>query len=121
MRLKWISKQETYSSSDISLRVYKQKNSYCGGVIFRNKSDIAISSNGYIQVAIDENRLYFRKSDEKDGYHINTKNKGNIHTKALRIVNEDFYDFCKKYQGNYSLQYDKKFDLYFVAGKEKEQ
>lgn len=117
MELNWISKQETYSSADISIKVYQQKNSYTGGIIFRNKSDIAITSNGYIQIAIAENRLYFRKSDVKDGYHVNSK--GGNSTKALRIVNEQFYDFCKKYKGDYKLEYDKKNDLYYIEGRER--
>ena len=116
MKLNWISKQETYSSADISIKVYRQKNSCVGGIIFRNKSDLAIGNNGYIQVAIDDNRLYFRQSNEKDGYHVN--NKSGNSTKGLRIVNEQFYDFCKRYKGDYEMKYDRKNGLYFIEGKE---
>lgn len=107
--LKWITKKTVKSGKDVSIKLLKDKRV---SIIFRNNTDLTVTTNKKIEIATFNNRMYFRKGKE-DGYKISRKTASGSGFVVISGIKE-LVDFVDKYKGNYDLQYDKGNKLFYV-------
>ena len=120
MKLSWISKEKgraATSGADVTMRVIKDGR--CA-LTFRNGSAQKISKTGYIQLAVYQNKLYFREADAKTGYCL--ANSGtNSENKSIKLSHVGLCEFAEKREGNYALKGDVEMQLYYIDCNEPEK
>ncbi|MDD3186698.1 MAG: hypothetical protein PHT76_15535 [Anaerostipes sp.] len=109
INLSWITKGNVKSSSDVSIKILKDNRV---SIIFRNNTDLTVTTNKKIEIATLNNRMYFRKGKE-DGYSISRKNASGSGFVVISGVKQ-LIDFVEKYKGNYELKYDKGNKLFYI-------
>lgn len=80
---------------------------------FYNKWDQTISKSGYVVIAVDGNRMYFKESTFRDGWLFTKTNYEN--TKYLSIKNDIIYKWIDDGGiGSYEFRYDDEVGLYYI-------
>ena len=119
------SKRSTNHTEDVSIRlgvaardkITKEVKTHVYCFTFRNDVGLKLNEE-YCEVAVFENRIYFRPTDdEKLGYKIRSysckdPSKCNGNMKIARLdSNKDILD---KFIGDYALEYDKIYKLHYI-------
>lgn len=108
--MEWITKQHNgyaKKTDDVTISTIKDGEI---SIIFRNEVDKKITRTGYMVIGIDteHDRIYFRESDEHEGYLISRHS----HSKArkvngrTRLVNRALTEALKGYKTDYKLNLD---------------
>jgi hypothetical protein len=109
IELKWITKEDVKSNSDVSIKLLKDNRA---SIIFRNNTDLTVTTNKKVEIAVLNNRMYFRKGKE-DGYSISRKKASGSGFVVVSGIKE-LICFVGRYKGNYELKYDKGNKLFFI-------
>lgn len=112
MALNFITKQKncTRSKEDVSISLTGKKK-LSTSIILRNNADRKLTKSGYVVVAIDKDRLYFKESHQNEGYKLSTKA---MTTSTFAINSEELNDFALTHSGDFPLLYDKENKLYYI-------
>lgn len=112
-KLNWIIKGKCNLKEDISITYVNKtdKKDVCN-LTFRNLVDKKITKTQYVEIAIDETRMYFRETNEKIGFKV-TKKKDGING-YCSIRDRQALEFAKYHGGDYDLMYDKENELFYV-------
>lgn len=124
------SRKSTNCAEDVSIRTGigtrdKKTNAVTSEVYcFTFRNDVGLKLNEeYVEIAIYENRMYFRPTKDKHlGYKIRSysckdPSKCNGNTKIKK--NEENKELLDKFIGDYKLEYDKVYKLYYIEIPEK--
>ena len=80
---------------------------------YYNKWAEAISKTGYVVIAIDDNRLYFKEASDMDGWFMSKTNYKA--TKVVSVQNENIYHWIEDGGiGSYEFKHDDQLDLYYI-------
>ena len=114
------------STADISISiVYTTMEDKMNGVrpkvafTFRNKSRYAVSKTNHVMIAVVKNRVFFKTSDENNGFLIGSQSNTKEHG-YLRISHTDYVSRLLPFIGDYELKYDKFYELYYIEKGETE-
>lgn len=100
-------------NQDASIFVSISKNSNKARLTFYNKWAQAISKSGYVVIAVDENRMYFKEATAMDGWIMSKTKNDNI--KVASIQNENIYRWIEDGGiGTYEFKHDDELDLYYI-------
>ena len=98
---------------DASIFVSISKNSKKARLTYYNKWADAISKSGYVVIAVNENKMYFKEANETDGW-IMSKTK-NDSVKVSAIQNDNIYKWIEDGGiGTYEFKHDDELDLYYI-------
>lgn len=103
-----IKKSHNVSDKDISItasgnRVY---------ITFRNNADKQIGHTGFVSVAVQGDKLYFKEADSSWGYTIRSgKSRSSV---SISIKNVQLYEWAVRHSGDYTLEFDRTIALYYV-------
>lgn len=123
MELNFITKKRTRTSEndlDVSIKITNSKEERKRNYVqfaFRNNCAKAISETGYIVVAIEGTRLYFKGEAKELGFKLTKSTKES--NRFTRILDEDLTKWAKEKQGEYPLSFDREHHLFFIETKEK--
>ena len=129
-RMNWMGragvKGNNKSSADISISiVYTTMADKMNGVkpkvafTFRNKSRHAVSETDYVMIAVVKNRVFFKTSDQNNGFLIGNQSNTKQHG-YLRITQAEYVSRLAPFVGDYELKYDKFYELYYIEKGETE-
>ena len=95
----------------------KNRDSYVISFTFYNNGADQISRSNYLVFAIDDdrNRIYFKESDDKDGYKISCHDSKNTATKIVQATYNNLPS-CFVNQ-HFKLKFDEVYKLYFIESK----
>lgn len=122
MKLNFITKRKVRASVndlDVSIKVLTRKEPRRAAslqFIFRNNSFRAISETGYIVVAIEGTRLYFKGETKEFGFKLSQHSKET--NRYCRIQDMSLTDWAQYKQGEYPLRFDREHHLFFIETKE---
>lgn len=109
MEFNWITKSRaTGNTSDVTITINKNgpnKKQTC--FTFRNGVDNRISKTGYAVMCVVANRIYFKQSDNKDGFSLYSKPNENVH--RFKVSTE-----LPAFIGDYDLCWDAKEKLNYI-------
>lgn len=118
--LVFIKKKVGRAETDVSINVtHSEKSGNSISIIFRNGVDkfITLGKSDYLVVALLGERVYFKYSDERDGWKV-SNNKGNKSGNKYVGIRENvapaFYKFCETHTGDYALKYDDDRNLHYI-------
>lgn len=78
-----------------------------------NKWSHTISKSGYVVIAVDGNRMYFKEASFRDGWFLTKTNYENA--RCLCIKNDNIYKWIDDDGfGSYEFRYDDELDLYYI-------
>lgn len=122
MGLNFITKKRTRTSEDdldVSIKVTNSKEERKRDSVqftFRNNCFRAISETGFVVVAIEGTRLYFKGETKELGFKLTKSTKET--NRFTRIKDIDLTKWVKDRQGEYPLLFDKEHHLFFIETKE---
>ena len=120
MELNFITKKRTRTGTndlDISIKVVTARNK--GNYVqfaFRNNCAKAISDTGFVVVAIEGTRLYFKSETKELGFKLTKSTKAT--NQFTRIKDDNLAKWVKDRQGEYPLLFDKEHHLFFIETQE---
>lgn len=108
---KTIGKRNRKKDASIFVSISKKQNK--ARFTFYNKWAEVISKSGYVVIAVDENRIYFKESTEFDGWFMSKTNYAN--TRVVSISNEKIYKWIEDGGiGSYEFRHDDELNLYYI-------
>lgn len=112
--INWIDK--AYEPDEVVLSLSCTDNGYFAVVTFRHYSHMLVTSTGYVDIGIEDNRMYFREGTELTGYRLvdATYTNQKIHTGKTEIT-----DFIEYRVGNYPLHIDETNGFHYVEAVKK--
>lgn len=122
MELNFITKKKNRTGKndlDVSVKITNSKEERKRNYVqfaFRNNCFRAISETGFIVVAIEGTRLYFKGETKELGFKLTKSTKEA--NRFTRILDEDLTNWVKDRQGEYPLLFDKEHHLFFIETKE---
>lgn len=120
-QLKWIGRARRTGGDDVSISVNYDAQSHKGryaGLTFRNDCHKKFAGDAlYFEMAFYKNRLFFKKSDSLKGLLLQDNSKSP--NRYARIQSE-VADYFAHWEGDYKLQYDTFWELYYVERKDNE-
>ncbi len=117
MKIKFVEKDRKYAnrkSGDIKISAVGKRTIYI--TVNHKLEHLIASEDGYTQVGICENKMYFKKSTEAKGYKCSQQKNPNY--ARIAIASSELFDFATKYANGYRLLFDSDLDLYYISGKE---
>ena len=118
-KLVWIGKMNKRSGNDISITVNLESTGRRGryvGFTFRDDCEKQFCKGGkYFEVAFFKNKMFFKKSDERNGLLI--ADNPQTQNKYAKIQNETA-EYFAHWEGSYALQYDEFWELYYIERKD---
>lgn len=99
----WVTKTNSsnFSKSDVSITVNKNGNNKIQySLRFRNNSYLRFCKNDFVEFAVTGTRIYFRESNEKNGFKLTNSSNNNKNKGFKTIVN------LEKFIGDYELLWD---------------
>ena len=108
--LMWVTKSNSAGvRADVSITKCKNgENKPQYTMTFRNNSYLRFSKNDFIEFAVTGTRVYFRQSNERDGFKLGTATKDN---KSKRFKTSLVMD---KFIGDYELLWDSQAKLNYI-------
>ena len=70
-----------------------------------------ISERGYIQIAIDGDRMYFKDTSQSIGFKLVGRESGN---RYCYITDKRIINYVREHEGDYEVKFDEKYKLYFI-------
>lgn len=122
MKLNFITKKRTRTSEDdldVSIKVTNSKEERKRDYVqfaFKNNCFRAISDTGFVVVAIEGNRLYFKGETKELGFKLSKSTKET--NRFTRIKDDNLTIWVKDRQGEYPLLFDKEHHLFFIETEE---
>lgn len=122
MGLNFITKKKNRTGKDdldVSIKITNSKEERkrnCVQFAFRNNCVKAISDTGFVVVAIEGTRLYFKGETKELGFKLTKSTKES--NRFTRISDENLMKWVKDRQGEYPLLFDKDHHLFFIETKE---
>lgn len=113
--LTWITKRSGVGESDVTISIVKSShsnNGVCSTFRFRNNSYLRITKNDFIEFAVTDSRIYFRESNNKDGFKLTSKSNHDKNASLKTVVD------LSQYIGDYDLMWDKELQLNYIKLKE---
>ena len=119
--LVWFDRQRRKSGNDVTITVNYDAQSHKGryvGFTFRNDSYKKFAEeSAYFELAFFKNRMFFKKSDSAKGLLLQANRETpNRYAK----VQSDNADYFTHWGGDYKLQYDEFWDLYYIERKDED-
>lgn len=113
--LTWITKRSGVGERDVTISIVKSShsnNGVCSAFRFRNNSYLRITKNDFIEFAVTDSRIYFRESNNKDGFKLTSKSNNDKNASLKTVVD------LSQYIGDYDLMWDKELQLNYIKLKE---
>lgn len=115
-QLTWLSeasnkKRVALHDVHIIITQYKSEQSKRVAITFYSDALKKISKTGYIDIAKDNHRVYFREMPEGTGYKLNAGGRG--HYATARVIHDKLPIFDKDV-GDYNLFFDDEEKLYYI-------
>lgn len=99
--------------NNASLLVSISKKSKRSRFTFYNEWHQTISKSGYVVIAVDGNRMYFKEASFQDGWFLSKTNYEG--TKCLSINNDKIHKWIEDDGiGTYEFKYDDEVKLYYI-------
>lgn len=109
--LMWVTKLNSgsFSKADVSINIIKNgSNKIQYSFRFRNNSFLRFTKTDFMEFAATGTRIYFRESNEKNGFKLSTPSNDGKNKTVKTVVNLD------KFIGDYELLWDSKERLNYI-------
>lgn len=103
LNLLWVTKTNSasFSKTDVSITVNKNGNNRDQYAFrFRNNSFLRFTKNDFMEFAVTGSRIYFRESNEKNGFKLSSPSQDGRNKSIKTVINLD------KFIGDYELLWD---------------
>lgn len=113
--LEWVTKKhpQTHKGNSADVVIWAvqcdtAKNGIATEVAFRNSCQYKITNNGFVVFAKENDRIYFKGSNEVEGFRLTYMNTFKV------------YADLRKFVGDYSLLFDESMSLYYIDSNQRE-